>query len=83
METFIFLTSNKDVISKVKAGIVPAGYYDIQSNWNGEEWVTVYRYYEFNSIDDAPEMIGPWIDEFRPEAFRVSECGALSLSLEC
>lgn len=82
METFVFLTNNESIISKVKSGIVPAGFYDIQQNFSGDQWVTTYRYYEFDPNLDSPETVGPWIDEFKPKGARVSECGALSIVIE-
>lgn len=80
-EVYVFLTDNESITSKVKAGIVPAGYYDIQQSFTGGKWVTTYRYYEFDSIDDA-QTVGPFIGEFRPQNARISECGALSIIVE-
>lgn len=82
MERFIFLTNNESIKSKVLSGVVPAGYYDIQQEFNGDQWVTTYRYYELDPELDSPETVGPWIDQFRPDNFRISEAGALSIIVE-
>lgn len=81
-EVYVFLTDSESIRAKVLSGIVPAGFYDVQNQFNGDQWITVYRLYEFDPELDSPETVGPWIDEFTPQAARVSECGGLSIVVE-